>query len=145
MNSNFKSFQQKFNLCALKSSTNNIKTEKNYKNKNLLSNITLMASRNRLLKRSSKYINKSNFSRQSRPKIKILFSKSQNEKNIISIAKENIFLKKVNNNIISMKSIETPKILNSNDLNRIEQNLFLQKFNKKNNNFLLKLSNNETF
>lgn len=145
MNSNFKSFQQKFNLCALKSSTNNIKTEKKYKNTNLLSNITLMASRNRLLKRSSKYINKSNFSRQSRPKIKILFSKSQNEKNIISIAKENNFLKKVNNNIISMKSIETPKILNSNDLNRIEQNLFLQKFNKKNNNFLLKLSNNETF
>ena len=145
-NSNFKSLQLKMNLLTLKTSSNNLNSDKQFEKRNINKyNIPFLSSRNRTLRRKTKLINKNNFSTQSRPKLKILPYKSIKERNIISITKENNYIKKASPNMLPLKSIEIPKIERLNYLNPLDQKLFLKKINKKKKQGLVQCSNNETF
>ena len=133
-NSNFKSFQQKINKCSFKSCQ---------KNRNSLNNKSLISSRNQMLKTSLIFINKNKS--KSKTKLRILSYKSQNERNIVTITRENNYLNKVNSKILPMKSIDTPRINKLNNLIPIDHKLFLKKINKKKQNLILQCANNETF
>ena len=143
--SNFKSFNQKINTYALVSRSNNVPLEKPFINRNLLNNMPLISSRNYLLKRKSRLINKNNLSTQSKTKLRILSYKYSKDRNLISIAKENNYIKKANSNRTATKSIDTPRINKMNYLNSLDQKLFMKKMKKNNKNTLIQCSNNETF
>ena len=135
-NSNFKSFQQKINKCSFKSCSNK---------RNFLNNKYLNTSRNQMLKTSSIFINKDKNQSTSKTKLRILSYKSQNQRNLVTIRRENNYLNKINSKILSMKSVDTPRLNIFNNLIPIDHKLFLKKKNKKNPNFLIHCSNNETF
>lgn len=145
MNSNFKPFQNSININALKSSSDNKNILKEFKDRNLINNISLIPSRNNILKRKSRFINKNNFLSQSRPKLKILPYNSPVGRNLISITKENNYIKKVSSNILTMRSLHLPKFNQMNNLNLKEQKLFLNKVNKKGIKDFIQCSNNDTF
>ena len=143
--SNFKSYQQKVNIFSLQNNFNDMQKEKQYNNKNLLNNKYLISPRNPILNGRFKPFINYNSKSQSKSQLKILPYDSHSKKNIISIIKENNYIKKVNSNILSITSIETPKITKTNYMNPLDQKIFLKKINKKNAKALLKCSNNETF
>ena len=144
--SNFRSLNQKINMCPLSPSSNNSLFEKPFQNRNLLNNVSLISSRNHSLNTKSKHINKNNLSSQSNPKLRILVPyQSPNERNIISIIKENNYIKKAKSNMQAMNSIGNVRINKINQLNLIDQKLFLKKINKNKKKSLIQCSNNETF
>ena len=78
-------------------------------------------------------------------KIKNLPYQSPNERNIISILKENNYIKKAKSNMQALNSIGNLRINKINQLNLIDQKLFLKKINKNKKKNLVQCSNNETF
>ena len=144
--SNFRSLNQKINMFPLSPSSNNSLFEKpSFQNRNLLNNVPLISSRNQSLNTKSKHINKNNLSCQSKPKLRILPYQSPNERNIISILKENNYIKKAKSNMQALNSIGNLRINKINQLNLIDQKLFLKKINKNKKKNLVQCSNNETF
>ena len=143
--SNFRSLNQIININPLTPTSNNSLFEKPFQNRNILNNSSLTSSRNHLLNRKSKYINKNNMSSHSKLKLSILHYPSPNERNLITNTKENNYIKKAKSHIPVMNSISTPKINKVDQLNLIDQKLFLKKINKNNKKCLIQCSNNETF
>ena len=144
--SNFRSLNQKINMFPLSPSSNNSLFEKaSFQNRNLLNNVPLISSRNQSLNTKSKHINKNNLSCQSKPILRILPYQSPNERNIISILKENNYIKKAKSNMQAMNSNGNLRINKINQLNLIDQKLFLKKINKNKKKNLVQCSNNETF
>jgi len=144
--SNFRSLNQKINMFPLSPSSNNSLFEKPFfQNRNLLNNVPLISSRNQSLNTKSKRIIKNNLSCQSKPKLRILPYQSPNERNIISILKENNYIKMAKSNKQAMNSNGNLRINKINQLNLIDQKLFLKKINKNKKKNLVQCSNNETF
>ena len=143
-NYNYKSFRNTINKCKLEPNSNNFKVQKTFKNDNYLNNFFSISVKNSLIKKNSKSINKNRFN--TKQKLKLLNNKSNNLKNLISITKEKNYVKKVNSDMLAIKSIDTIKNTKINCINPFEQKLFLIKINKNyNNKNLIKISNNETF
>ena len=102
-----------------------------------------MSDNNSILKRKSKSINKYNLT--PRKRIQILNNKSQNIHNLISIIKENKYVKKIKSDMLVVKSINNQKNNKNNFMNEFDKEFIQRKINKNNNKYLIKSSNDITY